>query len=66
MLNILNSEPALVVGAVNAVVGALVIPDPWAKAIMAVVALVLSVVTRSRVSPVAAPSAGPPPAPPAA
>lgn len=49
-------EPAMTLAAVQAVLAALVIPDAWAKAVLALAALVLGAVTRSQVSPVDAPA----------
>lgn len=44
-----RSEPALILAAVQAVLAALVIPDAWAKAVLAVAALALGAATRSQV-----------------
>lgn len=46
-----DGEPAMILAAVQAGLAAVVIPDTWAKAVMAVAALVLGVITRSQVSP---------------
>lgn len=42
-------EPAAILAAVGAVLGALVVPEAWAKVVMAVVPLVLGAATRSQV-----------------
>lgn len=52
LTDLLKTEPAMMLGTINALLAALVVPDLWAKAVMAVAALLLSLVTRSRVSPV--------------
>lgn len=44
-----SQEPALIVAAVSAIIAALAVPETWARAVMAVVAVVGGLVTRSQV-----------------
>lgn len=49
--SLMAKEPAAVMAAVVALVGAFAVPEAWSKVIVAVVALAAGAVTRSQVSP---------------
>lgn len=44
-----SKEPAAIMAALGAILAALVVPEGWAKVVMAVVPLILGAITRSKV-----------------